>query len=248
MIVHQTNYLETYFDKQNDLFVQNWKKSPESNSVFKKEMLEFVVTYKKHKPSKALWLHKDFSFVLDKETQEWAEKHVVNPCVDAGNRKLAFVVSKDIFSHLSVIDSFEGLDIHMPRHFINEEDALNWLIDNYEKQLISEEPSIQFDGVDKDGNMILKIRYSENAVDIFKLFKNIKKDDIFYTSNISKFTTLTTREKEILFKYASGFSIQEISNSYNISILTVRTHWRNIKKKLCINHSIEAVKFLKFFN
>jgi DNA-binding CsgD family transcriptional regulator len=247
MIVHQTDYLETFFDKPNNLFIQNWRKSPENSEVFKEEMLKFVKKYEKHNPSKALWLHKDFSLLLDQETQDWAEKNVVYPCIEAGNRKFAFVVSKDVFSHLSIVDSFEGLDIHMPRHFASEEEALKWLINDFEEEEKNKESSVFFEGVDGEGNMLLKVKTSADTTNLLRLFKGIQKEDKFYNLYLKKFNSLTTREKEVLKKYANGISIQEISDIYNISIYTTRTHWRNIKRKLEIHSSVDAVKYLSFY-
>ncbi|MFD2567405.1 response regulator transcription factor [Pseudotenacibaculum haliotis] len=248
MIVHQTDYLESLFEKPYDLFIQNWKKSPETSEVFKREMLKFVETYKKYRPAKALWLHQNFTLVLDKETQKWAEEHVVYPCVKYGNQKFAFVVSKDVFSHVSVVDSFEGLNIRLPKHFTSEKEALKWLIEDSDEETGKNvESSIYFEGLDEDGNMLLKVKTSSDATNLLKLFGKAQKEDVFYNTNLTKFTSLTNREKEILLKYASGISMEDIANYFNISIYTARTHWRNIKRKLAIDSSIEAVKFLSFF-
>jgi len=247
MIIHQTDYLESFFDKPNRLVIQNWKKSPESSLIFKEEMLKFVEKYKKYNPSKALWLHKDFTLILDTETQKWAEDHVIYPCIEAGNQKFAFVVSKDVFSHLSVVDSFEGLEIKMPRHFTCEREALKWLIDDCETHHEDQESSISFEGLDVDGNVLLKIKTSAEVTNFLRLFKGVRNDDKFYKSNLHTFNSLTNREKEVLLKYAKGNSIQEISNALNISIYTTRTHWRNIKRKLSIHSSVDAVKYISFY-
>ncbi len=247
MIIHLTDYLESFFDKPNKLVIQNWKKSPENSLIFKEEMLQFVEKYKEYNPSKALWLHKDFTLVLDAETQKWAEDHVVYPCIEAGNRKFAFVVSKDVFSHLSIVDSFEGLDINMPRHFTCEREAIKWLIQDAETSYETSESAISFEGLDTDGNMLLKIKTSVEVTNLLKLLKGVRNDDKFYKSNFSRFNSLTHREKEVLFKYAKGNSLQEISDTLNISIYTTRTHWRNIKRKLLINSSVDAVKYISFY-
>lgn len=248
MIVHQTDYLESLFDKSHSLCIQNWKKSPETSEVFKQEMLGFVETYKKYRPKKALWLHQNFALVLDKDTQKWAEEHVVYPCIKFGNQKFAFVLSKDVFSHVSVVDSFEGLNIRLPKHFTSEKEALKWLTEDVGEEVEENmRSSIYFEGLDKEGNMLLKIKTSSDATNLLKIFGKAQKEDTFYNTNLTKFSSLTNREKEILWKYARGTSMEDISNYLNISIYTARTHWRNIKRKLAIDSSIEAVKFLSFF-
>lgn len=51
---------------------------------------------------------------------------------------------------------------------------------------------------------------------------------------IHRFNSLSKREKEIFQLFAEGIKHQEIADQLFISLHTVRTHWRNIKKKLDI--------------
>lgn len=53
---------------------------------------------------------------------------------------------------------------------------------------------------------------------------------------------LTYREKQILSKLASGFSKSQISKDLSISPHTVKTHIRNIYKKLGISSRFEAIR------
>ncbi len=52
---------------------------------------------------------------------------------------------------------------------------------------------------------------------------------------------LTTREREVLKLLVGGFSYKLVSDQLNISIDTVRSHIRNIYKKLEVNSKSEAV-------
>ncbi len=247
MQIYQSNYLEVFFDKPNDLFIQNWNDSPENSDVFKREMLSFVALYQNYNPSRALWLHQNFSFTMDKEITTWAEEFVVKPCVESGNKKLAFVVGRDVFSHLSVVESFDGVRMPTPRHFVEKKEALNWLLDDFDAPLINKKPSIYFEGVDVEGNMLIKIDSPVDTTNVLKLFKEIQRNGGFYNKNLLKFNELTGREKEILLNYINGLSAQEISDTFHISIFTVRTHWRNIKRKLAINSFVEAVNYKCFY-
>jgi DNA-binding CsgD family transcriptional regulator len=58
---------------------------------------------------------------------------------------------------------------------------------------------------------------------------------------------LTSREKEVLLAYCNGFTYQEIGNSFFISPNTVKTHLRNIYRKLEINSKTEAIYLLNNF-
>ena len=53
---------------------------------------------------------------------------------------------------------------------------------------------------------------------------------------------LTKRELEVLSYISIGLLDKEIADKLNISVTTVRTHCRNIYKKLGINNRTEAAK------
>lgn len=248
MIINQSDYLKVFYDQTNDLFIQTWTKSPENIAVFKKEMFRFVDIQKQYRVSKALWLHKNFALTFDDNTKQWAEKNIVHPCFESGIKKFAFVVSKHVFSHLSIIESFDDLDIpSMPRHFKSKKEAMDWLIEDIHINDANQKPTVIYEGMDKEGHMLIKIKNPSNVTNVIRLFKKFKNTDSFYVKNFAKYQSLTVREKEILFKYANGDSTKNIASSLNISVYTVRTHWRNIKQKLDVDSFVNATKYLVFY-
>lgn len=54
----------------------------------------------------------------------------------------------------------------------------------------------------------------------------------------------TKREIEVLKIYATGKSHQQIANELNISLFTLRTHWRNIKKKSEIKNIVDVINYI----
>lgn len=70
----------------------------------------------------------------------------------------------------------------------------------------------------------------------------------FLRKNFSKFRTLSKREQEILKLTTLGKSSSEIAEDLFISIATVETHRRNVKKKLKANSSYELIKYAYAFN
>ena len=54
--------------------------------------------------------------------------------------------------------------------------------------------------------------------------------------------TLTEREEEILREIASGYSPAEIAERFSLSLTTIRSHIRNIYKKLEVNNQIQLLK------
>ena len=60
---------------------------------------------------------------------------------------------------------------------------------------------------------------------------------------LSEFEPLTAREQEILTHTAQGKSGAVIAEELNISLMTVRTHLRNLMSKLNVHSRLEAVAF-----
>jgi len=56
---------------------------------------------------------------------------------------------------------------------------------------------------------------------------------------------LTNREEEILEEISTGYSPSEIAERLSLSVLTVRSHIRNIYKKLEVNNQIQLLKKAK---
>lgn len=73
-------------------------------------------------------------------------------------------------------------------------------------------------------------------------------ENIFFKNNIAKFQTLGNRGKEVLKLVALGKSSSEIADELCISIDTVSTHRKLIKKKLGINTTFEFMEYAQAFD
>lgn len=243
MIISQSAFLTINYEKKNSLFVMLWTASPNDIADFKKEMLLYTEYYKKHKPKYALWLQHNFSLITGKQTSQWIETYVNVPCIKAGNQKCAFVVSKDVMAHISVIDAVdENQSPIIPQHFISEDSARQWLFEITPEVPIKHRQKVTFEGIDDEGNMLIKIPPTNIKAALKALNKHLKHDS-FVAAHEEKYNTLTKREKEVLSFVANGETHPEISKKLYISTFTVSTHWRNIKKKLVIKKSVDALVF-----
>lgn len=61
------------------------------------------------------------------------------------------------------------------------------------------------------------------------------------TNDQNKNEAVSQREQEILFLLGKGYSTKEVSNMLSISYQTVRTHQKNIYRKLRVNSVTEAI-------
>ncbi len=250
MIVYEGPFLNIYWEKDNNLFVQNWERTPRTLSEFKREMLTYVSFYKQYRPAFTLWNQQRFELQLQTSTYNWIEKYINIPCKAYGNIRCAFVVSKDVKVHLSIIDAFEKVDSCITNeHFALEEDARAWLMQK-DAMITDEQKSVQlfFEGVDEKGRPIIKLsQKSASLKNTIKSFRNTLIANGFITNNTSKYNELTEREREIVKYLASGLSKKQIASALHIATSTVQTHTKNIYKKLDINKVTELSVWVENF-
>lgn len=92
--------------------------------------------------------------------------------------------------------------------------------------------------------------------DILDVLKSVEKDGAYMTPKIArkviegfkkpKMPNLSDREQEIVQGILDGFSYQQIADKYFITIDTVRSHIKNIYKKLQINSKAQLFNLFKF--
>ena len=61
--------------------------------------------------------------------------------------------------------------------------------------------------------------------------------------DLSAFSVLTTRERDVLQRLAEGKSVKEIAHDLNISVKTVETFRHRIEDKLCLHSIAELTKY-----
>lgn len=249
MKINESDLLTIHFEKDTDCFILFWKSSPETYEDLKKEFIVFTSFYKQYKPTNALWLQENFCLPINEKTYNWIEEHVNIPCVEYGNRKVAFVVGKDVLVHLSVMNSFkEEKSVISPLHFATEKEARSWITETKPAPIATNKITILFEGVDEEGNSIIKIkRPSGDISNTIKSFGILIEENDFIKTNIAKFTQLTKREKEILVVFSKGMRQQEVADKLFISVQTLRTHWKNIKNKLGIKSLAEVIMYVNAF-
>lgn len=250
--IYKSQFLSIQYELETDCFVQSWSTEHLTIDLFKAEMLNYLKHYQIHKPSKSLWLHKNFTLQIDLETFDWIEKKVNIPCKRLGNRMLAFVVGKDLVAHLTVINSFKESNSCMTvAHFGNEKEARNWLMND--ENIITEfseskHRKIVHKGLDSNGNSIIELTVPNNELaQTLYLLKPFIEKNITIDQKKIYFDSLTTREKEVLHRYSLGRSINAIAKELEITELTVRTHWKKIKFKLDINSQIDVFVYTNTF-
>jgi DNA-binding CsgD family transcriptional regulator len=249
MLLYTGPYLSVHFDAAYSRISQNWMKSPSTTDDFKSEMLKYTELYDQYRPSQSIWDQQNFQFELTPNDHKWIEKHVNIPCKKYGNKKLAFVVGKNVLAHLQVIGAFENINSCIrPQHFALEGDAIAWL--NEKLDLLPGNDTnieVSYDGVNEEGMSTIRIVSPKlDILEVMKRFDNISAEMEFLDSNKERFSTLTARELDVIHWFSQGLKVKEIAEKLFISHHTVQTHWKSIKKKLEIKSTIDILRYIKF--
>ena len=100
----------------------------------------------------------------------------------------------------------------------------------------------------RDGKNLLSFTQPLQMLNDFSFLKEIVEERYtFYNKHFCRFNTLTQREREILSLIAEGDTNKTISEKLCISHQTVKTHRKNICRKLETGKLIELVKYSQVF-
>lgn len=104
---------------------------------------------------------------------------------------------------------------------------------------------------DNEGHPKLLIGMSipiDSVLELSQKAQRILNENNYMHENIHIFDSLTKREKELLKFFALGFTNDAISKEFFISVETVATHRKNIKRKLGCKTNYDCTYFAQVFN
>ncbi|MUP14124.1 DNA-binding response regulator [Ancylomarina euxinus] len=153
---------------------------------------------------------------------------------------------------------FEKADsVFNPIFFYEQQQAIDWITaDKKEKGNIefnrppeAFEPFIDISLNPEKTTATIQLEFPIDSLphSLNTLKQHMKKMN-FMRENWSKFLSLTKREKNILKLLVKGFQNQKIAEKLYISEMTVKTHRRNIIKKLDAKNLIDLYKYTLTFN
>lgn len=134
--VYQSNFVEDIFDETASVMLSRWFNAIElSNAIYRREMIKHTEAVEQYCPQRMLVNTADFiNFAIDPEVQEWTSTVIFERLQVAGLQKMAFVMSPDIITQMSieqqqeVTQEVQQSDMQdILGSFSNEQDALAWL-------------------------------------------------------------------------------------------------------------------------
>ena len=124
-------YLHIWIDEEVSMVKSDWKsKSIEmTNEEFKELGIIMLDAIKKHSLKKLFSDTRDFQYTISPEIQGWFAENVIVPCCAHSLKYVAYLISKDVFSQLSVEQLMdENKDLGLTtRYFEDEQEAVDWL-------------------------------------------------------------------------------------------------------------------------
>jgi DNA-binding CsgD family transcriptional regulator len=257
LIVHDTDFISVDYIESKSLLLTKWKQANLTVEQFKQE-LQYARDWCCNLRVKRTVLNQEhFRFVIPDELYPWIEKEINVPGYKAGVEDFVFVVAKDSQAQLSVMQSFDKVNsIYAPKFFLDHNQAFDWITSNKRgKQLIEPiQPPDEFDpqiDIQLNEDQTKAILQVEIPIDSLPHSLHAIKQHMdkmkFMRENWQKFSKLTKREEGVLRLLVKGLQNSEISEKLFISDKTVKTHRRNIIKKLECKHMVDLYRYADTF-
>lgn len=103
----------------------------------------------------------------------------------------------------------------------------------------------EIDTLDSTIDILLAGGASITPIIALRIIQSFKETE---SSSIDAEELLSKREMQILKELSNGYPLKKISKTFDISILTIRVHIRNIYNKLEVNNQIQLLKKAKDIN
>ncbi|PZR02880.1 MAG: hypothetical protein DI539_27350 [Flavobacterium psychrophilum] len=242
--------LEMHYDEKRDIFLGKW-----NNCDGPEKMISGIKEYKKIfeaiVPEKVIWDLTSMNYAIPPDLQQWILEFLDIPaCRHAIDYKVAHILSPDIYAGLSVMNMYtDGKTTFTPHFFTHERSAMDW-VSTYKagpSRAEQHSPELRIEQYLKlgKGRIILDVDLSE-LPDYLHEFLRVLNRRTFYTEGIQYFRQLTPMEKLVLTLVIQGKSNKEIADVFSISDETVKTHRKNLIRKLKCKNIAELMRYSIF--
>lgn len=228
----------THFER-NNLLHSKWKRDP--------TVEEFVSAIKDFKPiadrtpfHTSLWNLSNLDFVIPPGLQSWIDEFLNVPIVkQRPDVKAAFVVSSNLMAQLSANEIMEkGTAGLVPRYFVD---------DNYAVETICNQPKHRTSCPATDSLVSFRVEIDACHADAYMDLMRFYKNNIGHFGQVRKrIGMLTAREKEVCRLILKGLGNDDIARTLSISYDTVKTHRKNIFRKLGCHRPVEMAIYSIF--
>lgn len=122
---------QVFYDEQNQLLEATWLEQAKlEHQEFKAYLEEWCALVEKYTPKCFFVDSRKGHVIMTPEVQTWHDNEIVPRYINAGVRKIAFILPEDIFEAISIEQAFEEGNANQKlktRFFDKTTDAKNWL-------------------------------------------------------------------------------------------------------------------------
>ena len=228
MLCYQSTY--TTIRTEENFLVQEWSNKQVSIEEFQSEMLRFRKLFKQESPKHLLFDIKNCTLTLPDSLNDWMTQEVFVPLYKSGIQQLNLTLADQLPVHLSIADKMnKAKPFFQSNFFSHSREAIQ------QCQLIPYTPQETIVSKSIDNSYSIQIKTSSTELpSVLKQLQRQEEHLVFREKNRSKFQQLTPREIEILEAILKGYSNKQVGQIMFIEESSVKTHRKNIKRKLNI--------------
>ncbi len=130
--VLETQHTTIFWDEKNSLIkvVRNVKDQSISDEDYQKDLLLWRDIILEHQPKFQLVDMRHNNYTISPEMQVWLNSNLMAPARKVGMKKVAFLVSEDLFAQVSIEQSMEEEEGKQFQtfYFEEEDEAMEWLL------------------------------------------------------------------------------------------------------------------------
>ncbi len=133
--VLDTPFISLYFDAEMNLFSAVWKENTKhmSDDEFKNQLFLYIEKIAECEATKIFVDATNNFFIMNVEIQIWHDETIIPQYIENNVSKIAFLVPSDIFSAVSIQQTFEETAASTTKApivklFEAEDEAKNWLL------------------------------------------------------------------------------------------------------------------------
>lgn len=143
--VYRSHFQVMFYDDVARLLRTEWMETSEemTSAIYKEEIYEFISVTENFKPTKFLCNTEKMNFIIEPELQTWCNEQLDKIVVTNASgvyRKLAIIISQDIFSMVSIEQLLEEIECNpnlriLSKTFDSEQKAKKWLLSDSEVEV-----------------------------------------------------------------------------------------------------------------
>ena len=244
MNIYQSEYLN--ISHQGETLIQSWTDKNLKVEDYKHELSNFMDIFYQVKPKELVMDIKKCNLVIPEELDGWMAEKALIPISKKGIKKLALTVADDIAVHLSIVASLEKAKPILQSAYFS---CLNEVSHQSKNRKESKSPALQYQLNSNLKSIDSKVNIDFNDLPKFlKSMKQIEADNQFVQNHLEDYYALTIREIEVFKLMAFGRTNKQIAHNLFIEESSVKTHRKNIKKKLKITSHFDTYQYARCFN